>query len=206
MKGQYRYILILICLLVIVSCKITRNNNSTSINNNTKLIDETPVDNIDRTLVFPDDWLGYWEGDLHIYNETGLVQTLPMALDNAITEVEGRYTWAIIYGPDSIAGRRDYFLDEIDISKGHYKVDEKNGIFLDAYLFDNELVSVFEVMGNSLTSTYKREGDSLLFDIMMYKSKHSSITGDTIMETDTIPPVKNFKPVVRQKAVLKKRN
>ncbi len=41
---------------------------------------------------------------------------------------------------------------------------------------------------------------------MMYKSEPTNITGDTIIGIDTIPAVKSFKPIVRQKAVLKKRD
>jgi hypothetical protein len=191
--------------LLILSCKITKKEGPQL--SKEVILDIGLSSNMNHTekLTFPNEWLGYWVGDLHIFNEQGLKQTLPMALENSITDVSGQYTWAIIYGADSIAGRRDYMLNEVDKSKGHYIVDEKNGILLDAFLIDNELISVFEVLGNSLTSTYKREGDNLIFEIMMFKSDHTSITGDTIIGMDTIPPVKSFKPVVRQKAVLKRK-
>ena len=66
-----------------------------------------------------------------------------MALESSITDVSGQYTWAIIYGADSIAVRRVYMLNEVDKSKGHYIIDEKNGKLLDTFLIDNELISVF---------------------------------------------------------------
>ncbi len=137
-----------------LSCKVTKKDSLGLISENLKTTNISNPEYSKLNLNFPDDWLGFWEGDLHIYDEMGLQQSLPMALDNSITGVKGQFTWAIIYGTDSIAGRRDYLLKEVDKNKGHYMVDEKNGILLDAYLIDNELVSVFEVMGNSLTSTY----------------------------------------------------
>ena len=82
--------------------------------------------------VFPDDWLGNWLGDLRIYNSQGLKQTIPMSLELSKTDTIGKFNWAIIYGQDSTAQKRDYQLIEIDSSKGHYLIDEKNGIFLDA--------------------------------------------------------------------------
>ena len=149
-----RYFTVLICLLVMLSCKVTKKDSLGLISENLKTTNISNPEYSKLNLNFPDDWLGFWEGDLHIYDEMGLQQSLPMSLDNSITGVKGQFTWAIIYGTDSIAGRRDYLLKEVDKNKGHYMVDEKNGILLDAYLIDNELVSVFEVMGNSLTSTY----------------------------------------------------
>lgn len=156
-------------------------------------------------LTFPDDWLGYWEGTLDIYNASGKVQSLPMALDNARTENDSIFTWAIIYGEDTIAGRRDYLLQVVDAEKGLYVTDEQNGILLDNHLVGNELISVFEVMGNTLTTTYRREGDEMFFEILMFKSKESSITGDTLINGEEIPAVKNFPVGVTQKARLRRR-
>jgi len=72
-----------------------------------------------RVPQFPDDWLGYWSGDIDIYNEKGMTMTVPMALDHAVTPKDSVWTWAIIYGEDTIAGRRDYELNIVDSTKGH---------------------------------------------------------------------------------------
>jgi len=186
-------------LLVLFSCKVAKKETI-----ETRNIDPKQTNKISDKLTFPDDWLGYWKGDLNIYGSSGLKQTIPMALDNSITETEGVYTWAIIYGQDTVKGRRDYVLKEYDKDKGHYIVDEQNGILLDAYLIDNELVSIFDVMDNTLISTYKIEGDKMIFEIMMNKSAATNTTGDTIIGTDTIPPVNSYRPTVRQKARLSK--
>ena len=106
---------------------------------------------VKKSKKFPQDWLGYWEGELNIYNHTGRTMTIPMALDNATTDNDSIWTWAIIYGEDTISGRRDYELNIVDVSKGHYVVDEKNSIFLDAFLLDNSLVSTFNVGGKYYT-------------------------------------------------------
>ncbi len=188
-------------MFVSYSCKSIKKESAISPKQNTQL----ETSDTSEKLIFPDDWLGYWQGDLNIYGVTGLKQSLPMALDNAVTDIEGEYTWAIIYGQDTIAGRRDYSLKEVDKDNGHYVVDENNGILLDSYLIDNELISVFDVMGNTLTSTYKREDDKMIFEIMMYKSEKNKLTGDTIIGLDTIPAVSTYRPVVRQKAILSKR-
>lgn len=157
-----------------------------------------------KQRTFPDDWLGYWTGDLHIYNESGKTMTVPMALDNAPTDVDSVWTWAIIYGEDTIAGRRDYELNIVDRSKGHYVVDEKNSIFLDAFLLDNSLISTFKVGENYLQSTYELVGEEMLFSINFFNEKEIRTTGDTIHLGEEIPLVYSYKNTILQKARLQK--
>lgn len=161
----------------------------------------------ENTWTFPDDWMGYWEGDLSIYTKNGLSQTIPMALDNRPTDTLGLYHWAIIYGEDTIKGRRDYYLEEKDPSIGHYITDERNSILINSYHRGNTLASAFEVMGNFLTSTYTRTKEGITFEILMMKHKQGVLTGG--MEGDTsataIPVVTTYPVAVRQVAYLKKR-
>lgn len=157
------------------------------------------------TKSFPRDWLGYWEGELNIYNHTGKTMTISMALDNAITDNDSIWTWAIIYGEDTIADRRDYELNVVDISKGHYLIDEKNSILLDAYLLGNSLISTFNVAGNTLVSCYELDGDEMLFSINMYKDEPIRSTGDTIYHEEEIPLVLSYQNAVLQRARLKKK-
>jgi len=158
------------------------------------------------TYVFPDDWLGIWEGTLDIYKNQKIVQTVPMTLEHLKTDTSGVYIWAIIYGEDKVSGRRPYELKTKDVSKGHYIADEKNGILLDGYIFANKYISHFEVMGNQLTSIYERTGDSLIFEIIVNSSTPIQITGNVKAEgEETIPEVKSFPITGYQKATLKKR-
>ena len=154
---------------------------------------------------FPDEWLGVWEGTLHIYNHQNILQSIPMSLENLRTDSADIFQWVIIYGEDKIKGKRDYILKTKNKSKGHYVVDEKNGILLDAYVMENKLISHFEVMGNQLTSIYERTGDSLIFEIIVNSSTPIQITGNVKAEgEETIPEVKSFPITGYQKAVLKK--
>lgn len=165
---------------------------------------DTQEDQTKVTRQFPDDWLGYWTGDLHIYNESGKTMTVPMALDNATTNIDSVWTWAIIYGEDTIAGRRDYELQLVDQSKGHYVVDEKNSIFLDAFLLNNSLISTFKVAGSYLQSSYELDGDEMIFSINVFPEKEIRTTGDTIYLEEEIPIVYSYKNTVLQKARLRK--
>ncbi len=158
-----------------------------------------------NALIFPEDWLGYWEGELSIYNQKGLSQKIPMALDHKSTDTLGTYGWAIIYGEDVEAGRRDYYLKEIDKDKGHYVTDEKNGILLDAFLLNNRLSSTFEVEGTLITSSYIREGDNMIFEIYVGDTNNPKVTGDTLDIDDEIPVVNSFLSTGYHKAILRKK-
>jgi len=160
---------------------------------------------LSKVYSFPDDWLGHWSGDLKIYGTDGIKQTVPMSLDLSETDSTGIYTWAIIYGSDSTAQRRDYELREVDHSKGHYLIDEKNGIFLDAFHIHNELSSIFAVMGNTLLTSYKIEEEEMIFSVKVFASEAIRITGDTLIDNQEIPKVSSFKHTVNQVARLKKK-
>lgn len=154
---------------------------------------------------FPEDWLGTWTGELDIYNVRGLQQSLPMSLELSETDSSGLYRWAIVYGRDSTAQKRDYQLIEVDKSKGHYIVDEKNGIVLDAYHMQNELTLIFEVMTNNLITTYRLEGEEMVFTVRVFPTKEVRISGDTLINEQKIPKVLSYQHTVNQVARLNKK-
>lgn len=154
---------------------------------------------------FPEDWLGYWEGDLEIYNADGLAQMIPMALDHQKTDTPGWYKWAIIYGEDTIKGRRDYYLKEIDAVKGFYEVDEKNGIFLRSFLLDKKLVCTFDVSGTMITTIYTLDKGLMYFEILASNLNDNKVSGDTIVNGEEIPKVNSYLSTAYQKGVLIKK-
>ncbi len=168
------------------------------------LIDK--MESKESSVVFPNDWLGYWEGEVEIHDVNGITQKLPIALDHQKTDTLGTYLWAIIYGEDTIAGRRQYYLKEVPDEKGHYIVDEKNTILLDHYYINGHLFSQFEVKGTHITSMMYKEGDQMHFDIISSKFNPIRTTHDTIYNGEEIPEVKGFQTVRLQTAVLSKKN
>jgi len=162
------------------------------------------VESLKEDFSFPEDWMGYWKGDLEIFRKNKLVRTLPMALDHALTDTSGYYEWAIIYGEDTIAGRRDYYLKTINAEDGHYQTDERNSIFLDSYLYGNRLIAYYDVASTIIQSSYTRTGDELLFEILGMDTMPISTTGDQIVDGDTIPRVRSYPVKTMQKAILKK--
>ena len=60
----------------------------------------------------------------------------------------------------------------------------------------------YEVMGNQIQVAYRRQGPFLIFDILVSRIEPVSTSGDTIIGQDTIPEVKTYPILVRQKGIL----
>ena len=83
----------------------------------------------------------------------------PMELHVAPVEGEASWTWTIVYGEGERRQVRPYVLRPVDATTGHWVVDERNGILIDAYLSGDTLLSRFEVMGNVIDVQYRmRDG------------------------------------------------
>jgi hypothetical protein len=96
---------------------------------------------------------------------------------------------------------RDYQLKVVDASKGHYIVDERNSILIDAYYRNGVLTSFFEVEKSFIISEYSKIGEEIHFDIISAKDS-PNLSGDQQVNGETIPEVSSFPVNGRQKAVL----
>ena len=155
-----------------------------------------------ETDAFPASWTGKWKGNLKIYNADGLAQSVPMELHILPVDSAGIYTWTIIYGPDPEAGKRPYLLKPVNPEKGIYSIDEQNTIVMENYLLGNKLFGRFEVMGSLLLSTVEKRGETLTYEIISGSTDPASNSGDTEVNGEDIPPVKDFPVTVRQYAEL----
>lgn len=137
---------------------------------------------------FPDAYVGHWKGDLNIYKADKVVQTVTFALD--VTPADsGRYDWIITYG-DSAQDRRPYLLIPIDTAKGHWAIDEQNGIVIDMWVTGNKITSLFSVEGSMIQISYWRDGEDLMMELFAYPEKENSRSGKG---TEESPEVKVWK-------------
>lgn len=157
--------------------------------------------------VFPDSWLGVWEGELQIFSGQEVVQKVKMNVENLPTDTLDVYTWALIYGEDTLSGKRNYLLRPVDKKKGHWEIDERNSIFLDGRVVSNKFISVFSVKNNTLTSIMSVEDqNTLIFEIIIHGKESNRQTGNSVIEGENIPEVSNYPIIGYQMARLKKRN
>ena len=149
-------------------------------------------------LVFsqlPENWFGTYEGKLTITNYKSEKSEVSMKLSIA-EKTDTSYAFTITYINDTTDQERKY---ELIHDKGNqFVMDEKNGIFLPLMLFENRLVSAFEVQGNHILVSYELEKKTLIFRTI--SSRESVKSGGQ----NGVPTVQGYLPFVDQFAKLKK--
>jgi hypothetical protein len=146
------------------------------------------------SLPFPQGWQGIWSGKLNIYNPKGVAQTIDMSLEiqKIDTSSVGAYTWGMMYVSKS-KDWRPYELIPIDASKGQWKVDEKNSIIMESYLFGQKLLCEFTVEGSRILCTYEKiDAKTIVFEVMAGKDTFVSTTGNAKHGDEQISEVKTF--------------
>lgn len=155
--------------------------------------------------VFPDDWLGTYQGDLELYNaKAGKTMSLPMTIIIEKTDTAGRWRWyskALYQGKEII---KDYNLVRHDsMPKNYFIMDENNGILLDRILLDDAFYDYFEVNGLGLYGITRKMGDDLHFEIASFR-KNTATVSRYDGEDFQVDSVVSYKVVNTQKVLLKR--
>lgn len=149
---------------------------------------------------FPKDWLGTWTGELEIFSGPSKVNSIPMQLEIHREDSSTRLCYFITYA-DNL---RAYYLNPVDASNGRYTLEENNGIYIEMFMMGDRLLSSFEVQGSLITTMSYRTDSTLQYEIFAGRMEAISVTGDTIIGSDTIPPVQTFPITASQLATLRR--
>jgi hypothetical protein len=168
-----------------------------------KPLDKTTA--TEQKAVFPDDWIGHYQGDLELVNATrGKTMTLPMTLIISPTDTANRWRWyskAIYQGQEII---KDYALYRTDsMPPNHFIMDENNGIYLDRILLDGGFYDYFEVGNLGLYGITKKVGADIHFEIASFSlqsKRYSTYEG----EGSKIDTITSYKVINTQKVLLKR--
>jgi hypothetical protein len=148
----------------------------------------------------PEPFTGHWKGQLHIFSEGKLVDSIPMSL--VILPEDSLYTYVLTYNAErKNADRREYQL--LHQEGNHFLLDEKNGIFIDTYLVDNCLMSHFEVMKSRIATRICLDEDNLNFEIIGFGAD-GKVSGGTTVDEQDIPEVIAYPVGQVTRAVLRK--
>lgn len=147
---------------------------------------------------------GIYKGTLEIYQGIKVAHSLPMSLK--ILPVDSlTWTFHITYHREGKEDFRPYEIRLIDAEKGHYVIDEHNGILLDSYLNGNCLYEQFAIDDSGIIGTTCFLADNQLsYELIPINMKPIRVSGDTIINGDTIPAVRSYQVYSTQKALLKR--
>lgn len=154
-----------------------------------------------QTNNFPDGWTGNWKGELHWYKGSAKEpQKIQMQLRVHAADNAGRYSWQIIYGSES-KDNRPYTLIPKDTARGHWAIDEHNGIVLDQFWIAGKFSGAFTVGNSTIVNSYWMENDNLIVEFYNLSAKPLATTGKG---TEDSPSVDSYKVGSYQRAVLKR--
>lgn len=152
--------------------------------------------------LFPKDFIGHWEGTLNWYRAgKAEPQQVKMQLVIKPADSANTYTWQIIYGEKG-EDNRPYILKPADTAKGHWQIDERNGIILDQYFIGNRFTSAFTVQTTTIVNSYWREGVNLIAEFHSLTAKPVNTSG---YGTEDSPKVDSYGTKSFQRAVMKRR-
>jgi hypothetical protein len=134
------------------------------------------VNKTNKTVGFPTSFIGHWKGTLQWMVVGKIKQSFTMQLIVKPTDSIGQYTWQIIYG-DSATDNRPYLLKPIDTAKGHWVIDETDGIVLDSYVFGNSIKGAFTVMNNTVVDSYTVDDNTMRVEFLSINLNKKNITG-----------------------------
>lgn len=144
---------------------------------------------------------GQWKGKLQWMVAGKPTKDFTMQLIIQPADTAGQYTWQIIYGDSGKVDNRPYLLKPVDTAKGHWVVDERDGIVLDSYLHGNSFHGAFTVMGNTIVDSYTVNGDEMRVEFISIKLDQKNTSGKG---TDETPFVDSYKITGYQVGVLKR--
>jgi hypothetical protein len=148
---------------------------------------------------FPGKFTGHWQGELLWYPAGKKEpQKVKMQLIILPADTAGQFTWQLIYG-DKNEDNRPYLLKPVDTARGHWLVDERNGILIHQYWIGQRLTNAFTVQSATILNSYWLEGNSLVAEFYSFSSSPVATTG---RGTEEVPMVSSYGLGAYQKAIL----
>lgn len=148
---------------------------------------------------FPQSWVGNWKGELNWYQGANPVpKKVNMELRIQPTDSSHKFSWQIIYG-SATEDNRPYTLVAVDTAKGHWVIDENNGIVLDQYMIAGKFCGAFTVQNSTIINNYWLEEGRLYIEFYNISAKPVAITGKG---TEESPSVSSYQVRTYQKAIL----
>jgi hypothetical protein len=103
-----------------------------------------------------------------MYSRGELKDSVSVRLTVASRPEPGTWTWKMEYLSPKQPAVKDYVLRHREGNR--FVMDEGGGVELPEFLFENKLISQFDVQGIYLTSTMELAGDHIIFEVTSGKA------------------------------------
>lgn len=130
----------------------------------------------DQALALPAEWHGVWVGQLTVHTVTGKSFNRPMEIQIEPIADSKSVTWKITSSFNDRQSVRNYELVPYPEQQGLFKIDEKNGILIDARLFGQTLYSYFQDNEMLTNVKYELRGDSVHVEMASVSLKDPKLT------------------------------
>jgi hypothetical protein len=114
---------------------------------------------------FPKTWHGVWVGQLKVHGPKGKVFERPWELHVEPVRGGKAYSWRILSAIGDKKSVRNYELVPEPGAPGRFKIDEKNGIVLNARLAGDTLYSYYRDGDVLISTRFERRGDRLFVEL-----------------------------------------
>jgi len=136
-------------------------------------------------------WEGKWEGEVEIWAFNKVIESFPMSLE--ISPKDSSWDFILTYNrsvetPDV----RKYSLIIVEDSAGHFAIDEHNSIVLDTYLNRDCLYTSFGGLGSELQTRLCLKSNQIEYEITSVNSDPIRVSGDEVLDGDSIPEIKSY--------------
>lgn len=148
---------------------------------------------------FPERWEGNWKGDLLWYAGFGK-ESRKVSMELNIRRTDTAWSWQLVYGSPT-EDNRPYTLFPVDRNKGHWAINEHNGIVLDQFFLAGRLNGAFTVGSSTIFNSYELKGDSLIVEFSTLQAAPLATTGQG---TEDSPKVDSYRVIGFQRAVLRR--
>lgn len=151
------------------------------------------------------DWEGAYEGEMIMGNTSRPNDSVKVIFEFTPLEIDSTWTYKMTYLSDKYGTIiKDYQLTRVGDSKVDFLLDEKDGIVIEMSFMNDCFYSVFEVMGNLYSTSLRKSGDELHFDLFSSNMKGGTLTKNEAEDPEDVFEVTSYKPALHQSVLFKR--
>ena len=145
------------------------------------------------------DWEGVYEGQMVIGNVSRPNDSVKVTFEFLPLEGDSTWTYKMTYLSDKYGTIvKDYQVKRVGDGKVNFLLDEKDGIMIEMSLMNDCFYSMFEVLDNIYTTTLRKSGETLFFDLYSSSMNAGSMTKNGAEDPEEVFEVTSYKPALHQ--------